>query len=661
MCYSEGLVSHILIVTFFCAAVGALPTDPNINITISVPAGTSDHGDSNLLCTPTKWFDVVVFYFANYLAHAATVKALPGESTIDLAFAVFLAITFPFSGVARGLEAIARHASFSWQQKILHCNDLQTAARAGALCIIVRTKYWDDLGSPVEEGLKQGSSTSKHLLEHINPEYRKVHGLSKLPGGYSLALLPSNACIVPNKPYDTGHPKDVTLSSSASIPQSVAAIFQGLYASYTIYKSRGDQLARYGYAAFGLTVTPYIIMSFLNLLGNISTPDYPALYLVSSTELEEAKLREDAAIDGVVGTVVPVAWDEECKDRFTGLVHQSLSHGDENSKVFFAECSPFKTVGGEPYRGPKQSSRLSAFLWWGVMVLLGTIPYAVIGGLTHFQAARSTQSQRVLTMFWLASGVFIGAMIPFISFSFHELLDIIKGSFSQQAREYADRAKENNEAAEKNVEKAKEKAKEAENKANEARADAIKAKRELGSASTKAHIEQLKLKDENERVWAFESNFEEKNGRSRWDYSSRSSGVGKTFLKPDREVNGKFTWEDHQLHEMRDVYYDRKEKAYRKDLERRAAEIDEMHSAKEDKKAKELHEAMVNLELKAKEQSEASRNEAARAFDLAQAEKDRAKAALVFLGSLVFCAGAIGGFVVVGQMLTNYGSCVTIS
>jgi hypothetical protein len=59
-----------------------------------------------------KWFDVAVFFLANYFAHAATIKALPGESTIDLAFAVFLAIAFPFPGVARGLGAIARHASF---------------------------------------------------------------------------------------------------------------------------------------------------------------------------------------------------------------------------------------------------------------------------------------------------------------------------------------------------------------------------------------------------------------------------------------------------------------------------------------------------------------------------------------------------------------------
>jgi hypothetical protein len=143
---------HFFTVALLCAAVGGLPTaEPNINMTISVPPGTSDHGDPNLLCTPTKWLDILIFFFANYLAHAATVKALPGECAEDLAFAVLLAIAFPFSGVARGLEAVMRHASL-----YRHSNDLRTAARAGALCIVVRTESWvpDSSQNSVIKGLK---------------------------------------------------------------------------------------------------------------------------------------------------------------------------------------------------------------------------------------------------------------------------------------------------------------------------------------------------------------------------------------------------------------------------------------------------------------------------------------------------------------------------
>ena len=131
-------MSSLFMVAPLCPAVGGLPTTgPNINMTISVPAGTSDHGDPNLLCTPINWLEILIFYLANYIAHAATVKARPGENANDIIFAVFLAITFPFSGLARGLEAIVRRT-------LLHChaNDLQTALRAGALCIVIRDENW---------------------------------------------------------------------------------------------------------------------------------------------------------------------------------------------------------------------------------------------------------------------------------------------------------------------------------------------------------------------------------------------------------------------------------------------------------------------------------------------------------------------------------------
>jgi len=44
-------------------------------------------------------------------------------------------------------------------------------------------------------------------------------------------------------------------------------------------------------------------------------------------------------------------------------------------------------------------------------------------------------------------------------------------------------------------------------------------------------------------------------------------------------------------------------------------------------------------------------------------ERARARAAfmVMFLGSLVFCASAVGGLIIVGQMLKEYGSCTLLS
>jgi len=83
--------------------------------------------------------------------------------------------------------------------------------------------------------------------------------------------------------------------------------------------------------------------------------------------------------------------------------------------------------------------------------------------------------------------------------------------------------------------------------------------------------------------------------------------------------------------------------------------------AQENARAKNMQIEAEIVKNRANEQAEVSRKAMLRAEELAKAEGDRAKAAAVFLISLIFCAGAIGGFVVVGQMLTDYGSCVVLS
>ncbi len=71
-----------------------------------------------------------------------------------------------------------------------------------------------------------------------------------------------------------------TVASSSNLLQLVISIVQAIWAIVTIYRARGDQIAQYGYAAFGLTVAPYAFMSVMNLLANMSTPSYPAMFLI---------------------------------------------------------------------------------------------------------------------------------------------------------------------------------------------------------------------------------------------------------------------------------------------------------------------------------------------------------------------------------------------
>lgn len=95
---------------------------------------------------------------------------------------------------------------------------------------------------------------------------------------------------------------ETNIGSSHSIPKVVASIVQFVLMTVTLYRARGTQFEKYGYASFSLTVIPYAIMSLVNLMANLLTPDYPCMYLVHTDTMEEVAER-GAKFDGVVGKV----------------------------------------------------------------------------------------------------------------------------------------------------------------------------------------------------------------------------------------------------------------------------------------------------------------------------------------------------------------------
>jgi len=115
-----------------------------------------------------------------------------------------------------------------------------------------------------------------------------------------ISILPPNAIV---SAHVNGESKDYHISASYNFAQITISLLQLAASSITLYKARGDQLNRYGYAAFGLTVLPYIIMSVVSLVGNLICPNYDSVYLISSPELEEARGRE-REFDGTIGKLV---------------------------------------------------------------------------------------------------------------------------------------------------------------------------------------------------------------------------------------------------------------------------------------------------------------------------------------------------------------------
>ncbi|KAF2117150.1 hypothetical protein BDV96DRAFT_19591 [Lophiotrema nucula] len=358
------------------------------NFTVALPAGTTNHGNPLLLCTPTQWTDYISFFLGNYVTHALTVVVLPGEEPVSYLTNALTSLLFPAFGAYRGLRAISvgyvslrkswkkgwswkRLAGWLWGDGDDDESDLQKARRCGALCMIVRDKNWEpDDGDEIQEcalwvkansmpvkkkkrskeasvsvqevGVndKQGLlATAEVELESMAPSIRTIDGsapskpsvqLSTYPApwtycreegpdsigsravrncpeslapGYTVVLLP--ACTpVRELPGDTTTDR---IGSSYSLVKGTIALAQAVFAVKTLYEARGDQINEYGYAAFGLTVAPYALMSLVNLLGALSRPEYDAIYLVGTPGMIEERKRKGLSggyYEGVVGEVL---------------------------------------------------------------------------------------------------------------------------------------------------------------------------------------------------------------------------------------------------------------------------------------------------------------------------------------------------------------------
>ncbi|KAM0302176.1 hypothetical protein ACHAO8_011611 [Botrytis cinerea] len=403
--YLTKNVSLFLIVLSAVNAV-ALPT----NNTKTASFRNPNNNDPNPICVPTRWTDIATFFIGNYFAHAATVKLHPGESALPAILAFVSALLLPTSGLIRGLNGVLRHASFrkrGFGKAFSRGSDYQTAVAAGALCMVVRTKFWrpqtgDEISDVILRGKcspppdrknadnnflemelnsEEQEATEKKLKvysppwaqeqgrfwiytdtlsENVDPS-RVIHGSYDFKcqrRSYALAYVPRDAKVEstesPTRPVhlnaiergkeeehdedgitpatypaieepnttlelalapldglaveeplcpNPDRPIQQIMSASYNLPKAIIAIIQLIYATTTLYQSRGNQITIYGYAAFGLTVVPYAIMSLVNLISALVTPDYPALFMVGSDIMDEA-IRRGAMFDGVVGRLV---------------------------------------------------------------------------------------------------------------------------------------------------------------------------------------------------------------------------------------------------------------------------------------------------------------------------------------------------------------------
>jgi hypothetical protein len=348
----------------------------------------------------------------------------------------------------------------------------------------------------------------------ISRKLVKLHGRVLVPDGYGLACVPSDAEILSNYPQtrsmDTpSHTTrtSVGISCSYSMPKAIIAVVQTIYAAFTLYRTQGNQVQVYGYAAFGFTVTPYILMSIVNLVAQVVTPDYPSLFLVRSDVMDEAESR-GGIFDGVVGRLAEddlVKPDPRCyagvvrtgntspqtyrimpHDPVSGessLRDKDSSEGNQTSLVaslyqppsdvvkghartikewvFIPSCTKFRrtrlilddttsapkdsriflnyseATDEEPdsnYRNPNQTKKGHwKLISSGASLTLGYVSIIVLGSLSSFRKGQSSVAQRCWTMSWLAVGIGLAPLTPWLK---SLLVDIFFGYFNVFASLY---------------------------------------------------------------------------------------------------------------------------------------------------------------------------------------------------------------------------------
>ena len=380
-----------------------------MNFTVLAPKGSINHNDPHLICSPPTVKDLFLLYTLNYFIHAASLPTMPGETKREIFFAIINALFVPGYGASRALRRLIVRPAFT------RGSYLNRAAAAGVLCMVVSS---DTVGefSKASEGrstwLSQTFRYPGRLAGALVPAKRAVHGICDVPISYTLVLLPHGVKLrrfsrkgsslraleslglqpeqhgagnvqplLPTPPQDgSDNEPDMKAFKPCSIhniPKIMFSLVQVVTGIITIYRARGDQLERYGVAAFGLTVVPYVFMSFVNIVASILSPEYPTMYLVYSPDMDLAE-EAGGVFDSVVaeldisGTAGPKSSGGSGRPYLSWIITGSISG------LFGA------LVGGSMKNelskddGPRA---VKTGIYIGAMILMAPIWIPVIGGM----------------------------------------------------------------------------------------------------------------------------------------------------------------------------------------------------------------------------------------------------------------------------------------
>ncbi|KAI9660558.1 MAG: hypothetical protein M1821_009910 [Bathelium mastoideum] len=220
---------------------------------------------------------------------------------------------------------------------------------------IVRPPIQGKLITYIPSYARENSSRWVHFdsvwaRSRVDLRLTRVHGTFELPDGYEFATVPRNTYLLSQVASSAHQNRTYTdpkltseMSAGYSILKAVASLIQVIAAFMTLLSHRPDLIRRWGYASYHLTVIPYLVMTLVNLICNLITPDYPCLYMVRSETMVEAE-KVGGRFEGEVAQMLslfpkgPIHFDDP---TWTGLTEKDI----KKFSKFITSISAIGSVG----------------------------------------------------------------------------------------------------------------------------------------------------------------------------------------------------------------------------------------------------------------------------------------------------------------------------
>lgn len=191
--------------------------------------------------------------------------------------------------------------------------------------------------------------------------------------------------------------------------KTVVSIIQLLFACSTLYKTKGDQIELFGYAAFGLTVIMYAWMSLLNLVGTLICPQYPSCFLVESQTFRDLRARFESEDKTFIFNSAVGAIDKDTETLLKSVKPHPKDASLRESYHLFG--NPNIKMGVPPALTGHQLITQIVVYHLMPFFVAPLVPIAVIASLSHFAPNSSTWYQRFWTMVWLVESSIGGLLL----------------------------------------------------------------------------------------------------------------------------------------------------------------------------------------------------------------------------------------------------------